>query len=199
MMSVRRARSSPAATVTRPLLISGSDVLSDLWEHSLQGGLGILDGRRAALSDYFAPVPIDVTMGSAAEPFVLGGHYELLPFRTDHIRLQCKYDWPSYGLEFRDRETGQSAVYSGDTRFDRDAILPRLSRAATAFHDVQLEEDPAAVHAQLSELRTLPAEVRRHVHLYHYGDRWDDPSFASVAAEFAGFARPQVRYSLFPS
>ena len=60
-----------------------------------------------------------------------------------------------------------------------------------------IDDGPDPVHAMLSELRTLPKEVRRKTILYHFGDRWDDEAYAFVAVEFAGFAQPRHRYMLF--
>jgi hypothetical protein len=53
------------------------------------------------------------------------------------------------------------------------------------------------VHATLAELRTLPEPIRRKTHLYHFGDRFDDPALQPALKDFAGLARPQHRYVLF--
>ncbi|RJP35120.1 MAG: MBL fold metallo-hydrolase [Phycisphaerales bacterium] len=178
----------------RPMLLSGAPVIERLWEQSLRGGLGVLHGRAACLEDYFEAAAIDVGDGRG---FRLLDRYRLDLFATDHIRLAEPYDWPSYGLCVRDESSGRSSFYSGDTRHDPAAFGPMLAAADVSFHEVQLGDEEDPVHARLDQLRLWPPEVRRRIWLYHYSDDWDAPRFASVAGEFAGFARPGRRYVLF--
>ncbi len=56
------------------------------------------------------------------------------------------------------------------------------------FHDVQFF--PGAVHAPLEELKTLPKEIRKKMHLIHYADNWKDQRIIG----FAGFAEERLRY-----
>ena len=197
-------------TVERPRLIGAERLLSNLWEHSLRGGLGIVDGRLAEFADYFR---VEALSSSSAETnesdpdrrdlepegFTFSERYRFQPFRTNHIYLGQPFDWPSYSLLITDPRTGGTVFYSGDTRFDRERFGPMMTGARLNFHDVQLEPDPdpSPVHSLLSELRTLPEDVRKKTLLYHYGDTWDCGAYDSVAKEFAGFAQPQQRYTLF--
>ncbi|GEM_PF-548743 len=193
----------------RPELISSSQILHDLWKHSLCAGLGAPGGVGIGLEDYFTLFPLSLPKGegrvrgssASDEPthpphFTLLDRYDVRALPTDHIRIAAAYDWPSFGLIFTDRRTNQSVYFSGDTRFDRDRTLDIMQRCTFAFHEVQLLDDPDPVHTLLSELRTLPEEVRRKICLYHYGDNWDDPAFDFVRTEFAGFAQPHQRYAL---
>ena len=180
----------------RPQLIADAEVLNRLWTHSLKGGLGLLPGREGSLTDYFEPL----TMGSAdqggPDRFTLLDRYAVKPFATDHLRMATKHDWPSFGLLFTDEQNGATAFYSGDGRFDPQAYGPTLAAARTIFHEVQLDDCPEPVHTLLTELCTLPEAIRRKTFLYHYGDEWDDASYAFVASDFAGFAEPHRRYQL---
>ena len=58
-------------------------------------------------------------------------------------------------------------------------------------------DQPDPVHALLSELRTLPSDIRKKTVLYHYADDWDSGRYDFVDKEFLGFAVPQTRYVLF--
>jgi len=136
--------------------------------------------------------------GEPADRFCLLDRYAFSPFLTNHLWVDQPFDWPSYGLWMKDVRTGKTVFYSGDTRFDRPRFEPMMARAIHVFHEVQLEPDPQPVHALLGELRSLPDHIRRKMILYHYGDTWDCDSYEFVASEFAGFARPCRRYSLFP-
>ena len=76
-------------------------------------------------------------------------------------------------------------------------IADKMQAAKICFHDVQLNDSTSPVHALISELRTMPAEVKSKTYLYHYDDAWDTGRYDFVAEEFAGFAQPQRRYVLF--
>lgn len=182
---------------SKPQLYSTSEILTRLWNHCLRGGLGALDGREVSLEDYFQVMPIRSRAEEAGKDVLLGERYELSLFPTDHIKIRQKYDWPSFGVKIVDRQSNESVIYSGDTRFDSAGMGALLHKAKLIFHEVQLDEHPAPVHATFAQLRSLPVEIRQRTYLYHYGDAWDEPRFAFVADEFAGFAQPQKRYSLF--
>ncbi len=180
----------------RPQLISSPEILEDLWEHSLKGGLGVLQGRQTRLEDYFVPCPVRPGVAEAGRcPW--GGRYELKLFETDHVRLGVKYDWPSLGLVIREAASDASVFFSGDTGFDFEAYGGLMAQADVCFHEVHLGEEELAVHSSLRQLRTLPDAIKRKTYLYHYGDDWDSGPFEVVEREFAGFARPFHRYGLF--
>jgi ribonuclease BN (tRNA processing enzyme) len=186
------------ATAMRPDLFASPETLVALWENSLSGALGVIHGRRATLQDYFVVRPVHPPGRGAPDYFELLGRYRFQPVATDHIRIQRPYDWPSYGLRIIDQGSGRTALYSGDTRFDPAGLGSLMADAAMIFHEVQLGECAEPVHALLRELRTLPEAVRRRMILYHFGDEWGEPAYATVPEEFAGFAEPGKRYVVFP-
>ncbi len=181
----------------RPQLIAAEEVIERLWENCLKGGLGAHHAGLAQLTDYFDVLPLHPEDPGGPDRFTMLGRYEFVPFPTHHIQVQHPYDWPSYGLTIHDRAADESVLYSADTRFDYEGLGGMMQEAKLIFHEVQLEEQPDPVHALLSELRTLPPDIRRKTLLYHYSDAWDSALYSFVAAEFAGFAQPQHRYTLF--
>lgn len=178
-------------------LVSTSELAPPLWDHSLRGGLGILSGQPATLADYFSIKKVNIPGEGDPDGIVMCDRYEISIFRTDHVQMNQKHDWPSYGLRLTDRVTGETAAYSGDTKFDETAFETALAGTKIIFHDVQLEDHEGAIHAPLPRLRALPAEVRRKIILYHFGDEWDNGKYDFVQHEFAGFAEPMRRYVLF--
>lgn len=180
----------------KPQIISSAAILESLWEHSLKGGLNTIPGGYALLQDYFSIAALELGHPDRGH-FDLLGRYRFEPFAVDHIHMERPYDWPCCGLVVTDTQTGESAFYSGDSRFDRQGIESKMAAAKVCFHDVQLGEQPDAVHALLSELRTLPEQIKSKTYLYHCNDRWDSGTYDFVAEEFAGFAEPQRRYTLF--
>ncbi len=181
----------------KPAIIGSSDLLASLWEDSLKGGLGARHGHYARMEEYFVIAPLRPVEKGGPDRFTMLDQYVFTIFPTDHIRVEQKYDWPSYGLLITDERTGETVVYSSDTRFDVDSMGEMMARAKINFHDVLLEDQPQPVHALLSQMRTLPEHVRRKTVLYHFGDTWDSGAYDFVPEEFAGFARPQHRYTLF--
>lgn len=179
----------------KPQIISSLSILMNLWDHSLKGGLSVMAGRYALLQDYFFILALN-HQESGRNGFQMLKRYRFTLFPTDHIQVQHKFDWPSFGLFIEDSQTGESVFYSGDTRFDYPAYAGMMERARLCFHEVQLLGEPAPVHTLLSELRTLPENVRRKTHLYHFTDDWDSGPFDSVGDEFAGFAVPRQRYTI---
>lgn len=189
-------RKSPKDRPFKPQLISSVSILMNLWDSSLKGGMSAMAGRFAMLQDYFFILGL-----KPGEPdhdrFALLKRYQFRLFPTDHIQIERKYDWPSFGLEMIDSKTGESAFFSGDTRFDYAAYGAMMERAKICFHEVQLTEQSEPVHALISEMRTLPKSVREKTYLYHLGDEWDSGRFEDVPEQFAGFAEPQKRYVIF--
>lgn len=176
-------------------IISSQSILINLWDQSLKGGMSAMAGRYALLQDYFFILALHP--GEAGgDTFTMLKHYRFRPFPTDHIQMERRYDWPSYGLFIEDARTAQAAFFSGDTRFDAASYVPLMERAHICFHDTQLTEQAQPVHALLSEMRTLPEEIRRKTWLYHYGDDWDSGAYADVPSQFAGFAESGQRYVL---
>lgn len=186
-----------ATDAARPRLFSTKEILDRLWSHSLSGGLGgALDGT-VRLEDFFRVTPIPEPVDGITVHATLLDRYDICLLRTDHIRIREPYDWPSVGLRVVDRLTGASAFYSGDARFNPERTRGFMADAQIIFHDAQLTEEAAPVHALLSELRTLPAEIKQKTWLYHYADCWDDGAYDFVYDEFAGFTMPATRYRLF--
>jgi ribonuclease BN (tRNA processing enzyme) len=177
----------------KPQIISSLSILLNLWDHSLKGGLSAMAGRYALLQDYFFILALN-----PAEPgkdrFSMLKRYHLRLFPTDHIQIERKYDWPSYGLFIEDAQSQQAVFFTGDTRFDYPAYSRMMEQAHICFHDTQLFDEPNPVHTLITELRTLPEAIRRKTYLYHYGDDWDSGPYDDVSEHFAGFAVAGQRY-----
>jgi ribonuclease BN (tRNA processing enzyme) len=176
-------------------LISTINILVNLWDHSLKGGLNTVPNRYALLQDYFFIRPL-IPNRTDKNHFNVGCYkFEIFP--TDHIHIERKYDWPSYGLFISQPKVNQAVFYSGDTRFDYPAYQRMMEAAHLCFHDCQFFDQDEGVHATLNELRTLPPEIRAKTLLYHFGDNFDDPALQPAIGEFKGLTKPHKRYVLF--
>lgn len=137
----------------KPILYIADQLVEPLWEQTLRGGLS--QGELNALEHFFDVRPI--TPGQVIELYP-GLTVELL--QTDHIPGKL-----SYSILFNQR-----FFYSADMRFDAKLLSQLIDRGVeTIFHDCQLET-PAAVHAGLDELLTLPEDIQSKIWLMHYGD-----------------------------
>jgi ribonuclease BN (tRNA processing enzyme) len=178
-------------------LISTINILVNLWDHSLKGGLNTIQNRYALLQDYFfirALIPCQ----AGKNTFNVGPYlFEIFP--TDHVHIERKYDWPSYGLFITNPKDKRAVFFSGDTRFDYPAYVRMMEASSICFHDCQLFEQPESVHATLTECRSLPPAIKQKTVLYHYGDNFDDKALSPAFEEFKGLARPQERYHVFTS
>lgn len=153
-------------------LLVPESIVTELWEHSLRGGLEQLGEGITALSDYFHVHPLD-ERGSDAHP--TGAH--IFIYQTEHVR-----GMDSYAVSIG------SFLYTGDTLFN-PAWLDNLSGHEVIFHDCQLFK--GGIHASLEELLTLPEEMQRKIYLMHYGDQVD--SFTGTTGKMR-FAVPGVDY-----
>lgn len=162
-----------------------------LWEQTLRGGMEWneinTEGTTLTFHDYVTVIRPTLKTTDPREIWevsVGGIHLEL--FQTNHIPEQAvdaNHAFLTYGLFIDNR-----VFYSGDTKFDRELIDYYEPRAEMLFHDTSFFPNP--VHAGLTELRTLPDEVKRRMYLVHYGDAWQD----HAVDDFAGYARQGARY-----
>lgn len=181
----------------RPELLIHPKLLERLWPQSLCGAMGSREGHLASIENFFNVQPVFTPGEGQPDRFTLLDRYSFTLFPTDHVKVKEKYDFPSFGLFVTDQQNGDSVFYSGDTRYETEVYTEMLNKSKTIFYEVQLEDQPLPVHALLSQLLTLPESIRSKTWLYHYGDRWDDEMYDTIAQQFAGFARPHQRYVLF--
>jgi ribonuclease BN (tRNA processing enzyme) len=158
-----------------------------LWEQTLRGGLGWNEASGLSFEDYFQVLrPQRVPNAPREAHRITIGDLNIELFRSCHIPEGCS-SWQdaqlSYGLLIDDR-----VFVCSDTRFDPDLIANYAPRAEILFHDVDFQN--GAVHAPLSELRSLPEDIRRRMMLVHYPDSWQEHDFSG----FAGLAQPKTRY-----
>ncbi len=118
----------------------------------------------------------------------------IIDYQGIDIRTFCTMHTPSTAESWMDSVWSigllidERVFISGDTRFDLELIRTYSGQSEVMFQDASLCRDP--VHASIDDLRTLPEETRRKMHLVHYGDNFEDVP----VPEFAGYAKQGVRY-----
>lgn len=181
----------------RPLSIYLTEEYSSiLWENTLKGGLAYgedSDGPNLTLNDYFRVCHPEELKGAPRPAWKLScGGMNLVIFRTKHL-TDLKETWDnsahSFGLLIDEK-----VLFTGDTKFDPellDWLLKDYPGIEHIFHDCQFFK--GGVHASYEELLTLPEDIKKKIHLCHYGD-----SFTKYNAEkdgFAEFAKQGVYYN----
>ena len=182
-------------TKMKPSMVISETYQEILWNMSLRGGCGFNEEAPEPLSltDFFElirPEPLPgyprETMGTTV------GALSLKMMRTKHIP-DSSPDWHSSfwscGVIFDDR-----VLFTSDTRYDPDLLMQYDGRFGfeAIFHDCQFFT--GGVHAGIDELALLPPEIRKKVHLTHYGDNYEQFEGAVTRHGFAGLARQGVRY-----
>lgn len=163
---------------SRPRLHLATEALANhIWDHSLSGGMGIVqdaDGVlvRTTLETYF-----NVEIGHRVEVPGLPG---VTLFSTPHVQ-----GMENYGLWF-----DNGVYYSGDTV----ALPPEEPKLI--FHDCQFyEEGRGDVHVSYHRLaRELPCSVKSKTHLVHLSN--EHKYITPHADGFAGFVSPGQKFVL---
>ena len=182
-------------TKQRPKMIIADGYKRILWGQSLRGGCShgeYTDGGYMKFDDYFEQIKPKLLARSPRPLYeVQFESINIKLYRTKHIPDTAgtwHNSFYSVGLLVDDR-----ILFTGDTRFD----LPLLEwmthdyNIEYIFHDCQFYE--GGVHAAYSQLKTLPAGMKKKTYLCHYGDNYE--KFNPVADGFAGFAQRGVYYN----
>lgn len=144
----------------RPMLHIADDLVDDLWQHSLMGGMRSLQTERAELQTYFQP---NILHGSHKVFSWDGIDFELVP--TEHV-YHGSAPMPCYGLIFSVQD--KTVYISGDTRFTPEQLNEHYQRADVIFHDCETATAHSGVHAHFEELCQLPDDIRAKMWLYHF-------------------------------
>jgi len=190
----------------RPRLFCVRELMRELWEGSLRGGLESVEEKVMNLTDYFdcRAVPIN---GRFLWEGIL-----FTPVQTVHIMSGYKIVH-SYGLVFQacagsggrgaepagagavfpaGRRTdtfqprGPRVFFTADTQFCPSQITKFYKSADLIFHDCETAPFHSRVHAHYDDLKTLPPEVKGKIWLYHYQP---NPAQDPPADGFHGFVR----------
>ena len=146
---------------SRSRLYASKDVVADLWERTLSGGLRSIEGDITDLNTFFEVRCIPRCEG----------------FLWENVRFELKrvmhvdngyFVMPSYGLFF---EIGGVKIFlTTDTQvlWDREEDRKTYERADIIFHDCETTRFQTPVHAHYRELVNLPDRIKAKTWLYGY-------------------------------
>lgn len=158
--------------VSRPKLFMIPSLMRELWEHSLRGGLETLEGKIAALTDYF-----DCHLVEPNHYFLWEG-YRFQPVQMVHVVSGYMFQ-PSYGLLVGRPApantltpygfSGEPTFITTDTQFAPSQLKHFYHASSLIFHDCETSPIRSNVHAHYDDLKTLPPDVKKKMWLYHHG------------------------------
>lgn len=174
----------------KPSMIISQEYKKILWEQSLRGGNSYGEmsaGKFLGFDDYFVQIEPKLISKKPRPLYQVNcGSIDIKLFRTKHIP-DCVQSWKksfySLGTLIDER-----ILFPSDTRFDPEMLywmLESYPNIEYIFHDTQFF--PGGVHAYYEELKTLPDDIKKIMHLCHYGDTFTE--YQPEADGFAGFAK----------
>ena len=157
--------------------------MSQLWERSLHGGLGSLQGKVCSLTDYFEGHPIAINTS-----FEWEGLY-FTPVQTVHIMNGMEIV-PSYGLMIRESKGPENLTWpyqlfiTTDSQFCPHQIQDFYFKSNIIIHDCETAPYFSGVHAHYNDLNTLPGGTKAKMWLCHYQP---NPPQDAIKDGFKGF------------
>ncbi len=180
----------------KPKMVITDRYKESLWNDSLKGGCAYGEesarGKYFTFDDYFEQIkPVELKDTPRPVYEANAGSINLKIIRTVHVNCGTK-DWNnnfySTGVLIDNK-----IFFSGDTLFDRQLLdwLEKTYSPECIFHDCQFYD--GGVHANFSELKSLPQSIKAKMYLCHYGENYQD--FSPEDEGFAGFARRGCYYN----
>lgn len=176
----------------KPKLFMVPELMRELWETSLKGGLQSVEGKVMHLTDYFECIPVPVNKQFVWE------EYSFQPVQTIHVMTGYEFK-NSFGLLFEPyypktiwgRAAREAAMVENrhprtfittDTQYAPNQLHAFYREANQIFHDCETMTPRSNVHAHYDDLKGLMEHTKRKMWLYHYGEKRD-----AAADGFAGF------------
>ena len=182
-------------TLKKPIIFGEANLLKDLWAKSLVGGMEGLEGTKytevgsdgVLLSTYF-----DV------HPVIVNRYFIWQGIRFDivqSVHITAKYALcNSFGLMWCDPDTNERIYVTTDCQYSPEASMRAFYQEADhIFHDCETTPFKSGVHANYTDLKTLPADVKKKMWLYHYQDNvidsFEEWNQKAIEDGFRGFVK----------
>lgn len=144
-------------------LFGNGKLLRDGWNNTWKGGLESIQGKVMSLSDYFTVWEVTP---NAVFPWQ-GINFSIV----QSVHIMNGYSIvPSYGLMFKDPNSGKKVYFTGDTQFNPNQMIDFYKKVDFIIQDCETSPFKSGVHANFSELATLPENIRNKMALVHFMD-----------------------------
>lgn len=170
----------------KPSIIGNAQLINDLWNCSLRGGLNSIQMMDADLSTYFNVIKVP-NSGS----FKLGDT-DFKTIQTIHVVADTSFV-KSFGLmitlpsQAQEGSTIKKVFITSDTQYAPSQLNDFINSADVVFHDCETAKYKSGVHAHYSDLIQLPENIKSKMWLYHYNNVDGLPD--AVSDGFKGFVR----------
>jgi len=170
-------------------LFGNSELLRKGWLDSWKGGMESIQGKNMTLDSFF-----DLNMIKQNGKFI----WEDIEFSiVQSVHVMNGYAlMPSYGLMAKDPETNKTIFITTDCQFCPSQIIDFYKQADFIIQDCETTTFKSGVHANFSDLITLPLDIKKKMVLTHYQDNilcedginteW---KFKASSEGFIGFAK----------
>jgi ribonuclease BN (tRNA processing enzyme) len=143
----------------KPRLYTNKELMHNLWNQSLSGGMKYVENEIVTLEDFFQPVEINENQ------VFLWENIKLNSIKVIHVNSGSVV-MPSYGLFFE--INGIKVFLTTDTQMYWDSLQKYYQQADIIFQDCETAKFPSGVHAHYQELLNLPLSIKNKMWLYHY-------------------------------
>lgn len=173
----------------RPYLIGEKNILKELWENSLSGGMRTVEGGEKNLEDFFNVIGVNKN-----KKFKIGEKIEVKICESIHVSSDYgnKYN---YGMIVHNLEEDFLFYYTGDVnKTNWDLNKESYEKAELIFQDCETTSYKSGVHYHYEDLCELPDDIKSKMYLYHYSEDYinEDP----ISDGFLGFVSRSETYKV---
>lgn len=139
------------------------ELVYELWNFTLKGGMGGLQGIDATIDTYWDVNPIRKNASFTWQDI----KFDIV--QVVHVSAKYKIE-NSFGLLFNDPDTNERIFISTDCQFAPEtSMMAYYKEADIIFHDCETMYK-SGVHSHYDDLKTLPKDIKSKMWLYHYQD-----------------------------
>jgi ribonuclease BN (tRNA processing enzyme) len=175
----------------KPKLFAERQLMKDLWDHTLRGGMEGIEGIDCTLDTFFNICPIAKNNSFGWE----GLKFDIV----QSVHISARYAIvDSYGLMFTD-DNDKRVYITTDVQFAPETSMKAYYKEADLIiHDCETAYK-SGVHAHYDSLKTLSPEIKKKILLTHYQDNvvddFDNWQKKAVEDGFGGFVQPGCFYN----
>lgn len=165
-----------------PLYIN-EQLIPELWDSTLKGGLESIQMVDAVLDTYFS---VKLIKNNEAVEF---DDILFKPVQTIHVVSDTTFK-KSFGLFITSDKKYKKVFITSDTQFAPAQLKDFIKASDLTFHDCETVayENATGVHAHYKELKGLPVEIKSKMWLYHWNGSYEKLPDAK-ADGFLGFVQ----------
>jgi len=187
-------------TLNKPKLYAEGNVMKDLWDAALKGGMEGLEGHKYTEEQDF----VDLNIYFETHPIRRNGHFVWEGIKFDIVQslhITSRYSHcDSFGLMWNDPDTGERIYMTTDAQYSPEAsMLAFYNESDVIYQDCETSPSKSGVHANYVDLINLPVNIKAKMWLYHYQDNviddWDEWNARAKADGFRGFIPTGARFT----